>query len=209
MININLRRESPQDNVNRILALESLIKYYPLSVVEEIDKRCIQEWIEEHEGQDVTFKQIDMAFIIFGLPTPELKHLMKKVEERMQTILKEQKDKLTPEELEILERGGKVDLTPKEEQIEQDTSNPEVKPLLSREEREKQNIERYRREAEKRLQDHHDGIVIEENKEEKDEEAEKRWEESKEENIDKNQPEGESNEAKIIQMQTNKDQIAL
>lgn len=193
MINIDLRRESPQDNVNRILALESLVKYYPLSVVEEIDKRCVQEWIEEVEGQDVTMKQIDMGFIVFGLPTPELKHLMHKVEQRMRIILEEQKAKLTPEQLKSIERGDTIDLIP-----EVKTSNLEEKPLVltptvfpkSREEREKERINQLAKEAEQRLQDHYNGIVVEDN--ERDEEAEKRWQESQEQN-----------EAKIINLNTN------
>lgn len=154
MINIDLRRESPHDNVNRILALESLVKYYPLSVVEEIDPRCVQEWIEEIEGKDVTLKQIDLAFIIFGLPTPELRHLMGKIEKRMRTILEEQKKSLNPEE----PLRGSIP--------EGNLSEQNVRGPMTREEREEEN-RKYRQEeaikARQRVEDHLNGIVIEDN----------------------------------------------
>lgn len=87
-INIDLRKESPQDNVNRILALESIVKYYPIEVVEEVEPRAILSWDEVGEdGVDVPMKQIDMGFILFGLPTPELRHLMVKLNKK---VLKEE-----------------------------------------------------------------------------------------------------------------------
>lgn len=86
-INIDLRKESPQDNVNRILALESIVKYYPLEVVEEVEPRAILSWDEVgDDGVDIPMKQIDMGFILFGLPTPELRHLMVKLNKK---VLKE------------------------------------------------------------------------------------------------------------------------
>lgn len=238
MINIDLRRESPQNNVNRILALESLIKYYPLSVIEEIDKRVVLEWVEEDSnGVDVPMKQIDMAFVLFGLPTPELKHLMEKIEKRMRTILEEQKKNLTLEKLEKLNN-------PQIEALQ--SSIPEVKLsleeeiVIKRKEREIANA-KYRQDeaakAQQRVQDHLNGIVIEDNKEEdsldknknhypvteinypgiiinKDkipvpdgitimrESQEAMANKDREESLEKNQPEGELDETKVIQMNT-------
>lgn len=163
MINIDLRKESPQDNVNRILALESLIKYYPVSVVEEVDPRCIQEWIEEINGEDVTLKQIDLAFIIFGLPTPELRYLMEKMEKKMKSILEEQKKKLSPEQLEAFNRGETIDLTP-EVKPDINTPEPQLPKPMTREERQEEN-RKYREQeaikARQRVTDHLNGIVIE------------------------------------------------
>lgn len=90
MINLNLRRENPQDNVNRILAIESIIKYYPIDIVEELEPRAILAWTEIEEDQEVPMKQIDIAFLMFGLPTPELRHLMTKLIERVK------KDEIPP-----------------------------------------------------------------------------------------------------------------
>lgn len=84
MINVDLRRESPQDNVNRILAIESLVKYYPINVVEEVDPRVIHSWTELNDkDEEVLVKQIDLAYVLFGLPTVEFRHLMQKLEKKV------------------------------------------------------------------------------------------------------------------------------
>lgn len=87
MININLRREEPMANVNRILAIESLVKYYPIDIVEEVDSRVIHSWIELNDKEEeIEVKQINLAYVLFGLPTAELHHLMVKLEKK---VLKE------------------------------------------------------------------------------------------------------------------------
>jgi hypothetical protein len=88
MINIDLRKENPVDVVNRTLAIESLVKYYPIDIVEEIDPRVVHGWTELDENdQDVPVKQINLAYCLFGLPTIEFHHLMEKLAKK---VLKEE-----------------------------------------------------------------------------------------------------------------------
>lgn len=88
MINVDLRKESPQNNVNRILAIESLVKYYAIDLVEEIDPRVVHSWIEinPEDDQEIEVKQINLAYVLFGMPTPELRYLMEKLNKK---VLKE------------------------------------------------------------------------------------------------------------------------
>lgn len=124
MINIDLRKESPQDNVNRILAVESLVKYYPLSVIEKVDKRCLQYWSEVDENnKDIPMKQIDMGFILFGLPTPELRYLMKKLEDYVlaNQIVPQENDPISTDsipEVKKLSNRERLELEFKEKQME-------------------------------------------------------------------------------------------
>jgi hypothetical protein len=77
---IDLRKEEPMNNVNRILAIESLVKYYDINIVEQIDPRVIHSWTElDDKDQETEVKQIDLAYVLFGLPTVELRHLMTKL----------------------------------------------------------------------------------------------------------------------------------
>lgn len=104
MVNIDLRKEPPIDNVNRILAVESLVKYYPIDVVQEVEPRVIHSWIElDENNQEKEIKQIDLAFCLFGFPTAELRYLMEKLEKK---VLKEN---IVPQEI-----GTEIDKEKKE-----------------------------------------------------------------------------------------------
>lgn len=81
---IDLRKEQPVDNVNRILAIESLVKYYDISIVEKIDPRVIHSWTElDDKDQESEVKQIDLAYVLFGMPTAELRHLMNRLSQHV------------------------------------------------------------------------------------------------------------------------------